>query len=191
MVISLKKGKNMHNENGMIDSEYQMELNALKSDINLLRKHIFIDDISMAKNPLWIFKQKLKNNETFSDFGFLVSIKISDYAKIVKEYDSNVGNRLLKQVSDYMIRYMEDNNLNYEIVRYKKGNFLIFMHDLNEDEVEEHIVNMQNGMLNYKFKHRSRMFQLGCYSAVMQYIENESFSSVLDQLDEKLFQNKK
>ncbi len=180
----------MHNENGMIDSEYQMELNALKSDIDLLRKHIFIDDISMAKNPLWIFKQKLNNNETFSDFGFLVSIKISDYAKIVKEYDSNVGNRLLKQVSDYMIRYMKDNNLNYEIVRYKKDNFLIFIYGLNEDEVEEHIVNMQNGMSNYKFKHRSRLFQLSFNSAVMQYIENESFSSVLDQLDEKLFENK-
>ena len=181
----------MHNADGMIDNEYRMELNALKSDINSLREHIFIDDISMAKNPLWIFKQKLKNNETFSDFGFLVSIKISDYGKIVKEYDSNVGNKLLKQVSDYMIRYLEDNNLNYEIVRYKKGNFLIFMHGLNEDEVEEHIVNMQNGMSNYKFKHRSKLFQLTFYSAVMQYIENESFSSVLDQLDEKLFQNKK
>jgi GGDEF domain-containing protein len=135
-------------------------------------------------------KEKLNNNETFNDFGFLVSIKISDYEKIVKEYDSNVGNRLLKQVSDYMIRYMKDNHLNSEIVRYKEDNFLIFMYDLTENEVEEHIVNMQNGMSNYKFKYRSRMFQLTFYSAIMQYIEHESFSSVLDQLDEKLFKNK-
>ena len=148
------------------------------------------DDITESKNRLWVLKQKLNNNETFNDFGFLVSIKISDYNDILKEYDSNVGNRLLKQVSDYMIRYMNDHHLHYDIVRYMEDHFLIFMYDMNEDQVEECIVNMLNGMSNYKFKHRSRMFQLACYSAVMQYIEHESFSSVLDQLDEKLFENK-
>ena len=179
----------MHNDNEMIDKECRMDLTELTKNMHLLRKQLFSDDITECKNRLWVLKEKLNNNETFNDFGFLVSIKISDYDKIVKEYDSNVGNRLLKQVSDYMIRYMKDNHLNYEIVRYTDDNFLIFMYDLNEDEVEEQIVNMQNGMSNYKFKHRSRMFQLTCHCAVMQYIEHESFSSVVDQLDEKLFEN--
>jgi len=171
----------MHNE---------IDLNELKTDMNLLRKQLFTDDITETRNRLWVFKQKLNNNETFNDFGFLVSIKISDYDSILKEYDSNVSNKLLKQASNYMMHYMNDNHLKYEIVRYMEDNFLIFMHDLNEEEAEEHILNMQNGMLNYKFKHRSRIFKLVCYSAVMQYIKNESFSSVLDQLDEKLFQIK-
>ncbi|WP_373031006.1 diguanylate cyclase domain-containing protein [Sulfurovum sp.] len=180
----------MHNENDIMDKECRLDLDELKKNMHLLRKQLFSDDITESKNRLWVLKEKLNNNETFNDFGFLVSIKISDHGKIVKEYDSNVGNRLLKQVSDYMIRYMKDNHINYEIVRYMDDNFLIFIYDLTEDEVEEHIVNMQNGMSNYKFKHRSRMFQLTSYSAVMQYIEHESFSSVLDQLDEKLFENK-
>ena len=166
------------------------ELEEVKSDIILLRKQLFSDDISETKNRLWIFKHKLSDRGTFGDFGFLVSIKIVDYESIIKEYDSNVGNKLLKLVSDYIIRYMKDNHVNYEIVRYAEDNFLIFMHELNEDEVQEHVVNMQKGMANYKFKHRSRMFRLTFYSAVMQYIKNEPFASVLDQLDEKLFQNK-
>ncbi len=180
----------MHSEKEIMDNECRIAINELKTDMNLLRKQLFIDDITESKNRLWIFKHKLNNNETFKDFGFLVSIRISDYDKIVEEYDSNVGNKLLKQVSNYMMQYMKDEHLKYEIVRYMDDDFLIFMHDLNEDEVEGHIINMQNGMLNYKFKHRSRMFQLICSSAVMQYIENESFTSVLDQLDEKLFENK-
>jgi len=177
----------MHNE--IIDKECRQDLTELKNSMHLLRKQLFSDDITESKNRLWLLKEKLNNNETFNDFGYLVSIRISDYDKIVQEYDSNVGNRLLKQVSDYMIKYMKDNHLNHEIVRYTEDNFLIFMYDLNEDEIEEHIVNMQNGMSNYKFKHRSRMFQLTCHSAVMQYIEHESFASILDQLDEKLFEN--
>lgn len=165
------------------------ELNELKTEILTLRKQLFSDDISKTKNRLWIYEQKLSDNETFNDFGFMVSIKIANYEAIVKEYDSNVGNRLLKQVSDYMIGFMKEHHLKHEIVRYKDANFLIFFHGLNEEEVEDNMVNMQKSMSNYKFKYRSRMFMLTFSFAVMQYIENESFASVLDQLDDKLFQN--
>jgi len=166
------------------------ELDKLKSEMLLLCNQLYADDITQSKNRLWLLKNKLKNNEIFSDFGFLVSIKISEYESIVKEYDINVGNKLLKLVSDYMIHYMKENDINFEIVRYMEDNFLIFIYDLNEEEVEQTVMNMQRSMENYKFKHRRKMFSLTFYSAVMQYIENESFSSVLDQLDEKLFENK-
>ena len=167
-----------------------LEFNELKSEILQLRNELFSDDITQCKNRLWLFKHKLNNYETFNDFGFLVSIKILEYEAIIKEYDTNVGNKLLKLVSDYMIQYMDDNHMNYEVVRYREENFLIFLYDLNEEEVEQTILNMQRSMENYKFKHRSKMFSLAFNSAVMQYIKNESFSSVLDQLDEKLFYNK-
>ena len=166
------------------------ELNEVKSEIALLRKQLFSDDITKTKNRLWIYKEKLSDNETFNDFGFMVSINISDYKVIIKEYDSNVGNRLLKQVSDFMIGYMKENKLKHEIVRYEDENFYIFLKDVNEEEVEDSMVNMQKSMLNHKFKYRSRIFMLIFNFAVMQYIENESFASVLDQLDEKLFMNK-
>lgn len=166
------------------------ELNKLKSEMRLLCDQLYADDISQSKNRLWLFKNKLKNNETFNDFGFLVSINISEYASIVKEYDTNVGNKLLKLVSDYMIHYLKENHIDFEIVRYMEENFLIFIPGLNEEEVEQTVINMQRSMENYKFKHRRRMFYLTFSSAVMQYIENESFSSVLDQLDDKLFEDK-
>ena len=167
-----------------------IELNEVKAEIALLRKQIFSDDITKTKNRLWVYKEKLSDNETFNDFGYMVSIKISDYNVIIKEYDSHVGNRLLKQVSDYMIGYMKENKLKHEMVRYEEDNFFIFLNDLNEEEVEDSILKMQKSMTNHKFKYRSRMFMLIFNFAVMQYIENESFSSVLDQLDEKLFMNK-
>ncbi len=169
--------------------DYVRELNVLRSAMDTLRTQLFSDDISKSKNRLWVFKEKLNHNETFNDSGFLVSIKISDYDKIIREYDMNIGNRLLKQVSDYMIDYLDQKQCHYEIVRYLEDNFLIFMHELNENEVKEHISNMQNEMSNYDFKDRSRVFNLTFNTAVMQYIKNESFASVLGQLDDKLFEN--
>ena len=178
----------MHSENNEFVSIKEMI--DLKSDMHLLRRQVFSDDISKTKNRLWVFKDKLSDHDTFNDFGFIVSINIVDYAVILNEYDSNIGNKLLKLVSDYINMYMQENHLTFEIVRYSKDNFLIFIHDLNETEVEEHVVNMQRGMLNYKFKQRNKVFNLTFDFAVMQYVKNESFTSVLDQLDEKLFLNK-
>jgi len=169
--------------------DYEWELNVLKSAMDTLRRQLFSDDISKSKNRLWIFKDKLNNNETFNDRGFLISIKISDFDRIVSEYDANIGNRLLKQVSDYMIGYLDQKHCHYEIVRYSEDNFLIFMHELNENEAEEHIRNMQNEMSNHSFKQRNRVFSLTFNAALTQYIENESFASVLGQLDDKLFEN--
>lgn len=177
----------MHHENDQLVSIE--ELNKLKSEMKLLCDHLYSDDISQCKNRLWLYKNKLTNNEVFNDFGFLVSIKISEYSSIVKEYDANVGDKLIKLVSDYMIHYLKDNHINFEIVRYMEENFLLFIYDMNEEEVEQSIVNMQRSMENYKFKHRKKMFSLRFASAVMQYIENESFFSVLDELDQKLFEN--
>jgi hypothetical protein len=60
------------------------EFNTVKSDILLLRKLLFSDDITETKNRLWIFKHKLSNQETFNDFGFLVSIRISEYSAFLR-----------------------------------------------------------------------------------------------------------
>lgn len=178
----------MHSEKNGLNTI--TEIPDLQYKMKLLKKNLFSDDISKTKNRLWVFKDKLSDHDTFNDFGYLVSIKISDYDAILKEYDSNVANKLLKLVSNYIIEYMKENHLNYEIVRYSGDNFLIFIYELNEEKVEEHIVNIQKSMSNYRFKHRHKVFNLTFYFAVMQYVKNESFSSVLDQLDEKLFLTK-
>ena len=178
----------MHSEKNELNTV--TEIPDLQYKMKLLKKNLFSDDISKTKNRLWVFKDKLSDHDTFNDFGYLVSIKISDYDAILKEYDSNVANKLLKLVSNYIIEYMKENHLNYEIVRYSGDNFLIFIYELNEEKVEEHIVNIQKSMSNYRFKHRHKVFNLTFYFAVMQYVKNESFSSVLDQLDEKLFLTK-
>lgn len=175
----------MHSEKDTLSTT--AELNEMKMEMLLLRKQLFSDDITETNNRLWIFKHKLNNGEMFKDVGFLISIKISGYASIVKEYDANVGNKLLKLVSNYMVHYMNEHQISHEIVRYSEDNFLIFIHGLTEEEVEETVFDMQKSMESYRFKHRNKMFNLTFYSAMMQYIKNESFTSVLDQLDEALF----
>jgi len=160
---------------------------SFRNEIGLLRHQLFSDDITEAKNRLWVYKQKLNERQGFRDFGYVASILVADYRPIVSEYDVNVGNKLLKMVSDYIIGYLRESHIVFEIARYSKEHFLVFLHGMDEREAEELIANMQRGMANYTFKHRSRIFRLSMDAVTLQYIENEPFTSVLDQLEEKRF----
>jgi len=163
---------------------------SVKSEIGLLRHQLFSDDITEAKNRLWLYKQKLNERQGFRDFGYVASVRVTEYRPIVSEYDVNVGNKLLKMVSDYIIGYLRENHIVFEIARYSKEHFLVFLHGMDEREAEELMGNMQRGMANYTFKQRSRIFRLSMEAVTVQYIENEPFASVLDQLEEKRFLSK-
>jgi hypothetical protein len=158
------------------------------NEIDLLRSQLFSDDITRAKNRLWLYQQKLNERQGFVDEGYLVSLRIPDYETIVSEYDSIVGNRVLTLVYNYVTDYMTKHHVPFEIVRYAAGHFLLFLHGMEEAEVEEHLVNMQNGAANHTFKHRSRIFGITFNAAAIRYIRNEPFASVMDQLEEKKFE---
>lgn len=159
-------------------------------EIDLLRTHLFSDDVTPAKNRLWLYKQKLNARQGFSDEGYLVSLRIPDYGTIVAEYDSIIGNRVLMLVCSYVIEFLKMQRVHFEIARYAEGDFLLFMHRIDEAEVESLLLNMQNGAANHTFKHRSRIFGLTFDAASIRYLENEPFATVMDQLEEKRFEKK-
>ena len=164
--------------------------NALGNEIDLLRGQLFSDDITEAKNRLWLYKQKLNERQGLVDEGYLVSLHVPDYGTIVREYNSIVGNRVLTLVCDYVIDYLKRHHIAFEIVRYADGHFLLFLHGMEEAEAEELLVNMRNGAANHTFKHRSRIFGITFDAAAIRYIRNEPFASVMDQLEEKRFEKK-
>ncbi|MEJ2469456.1 MAG: hypothetical protein P8Y51_10450 [Campylobacterales bacterium] len=107
------------------------------SEIDLLRSQLFSDDITRARNRLWLYKQKLNERQGFVDEGYLVSLRIPDYETIVSEYDSIIGNRVLTLACNYVIDYMTMHHIPVEVVRYTDGHFLLFLHGMEENEVEE------------------------------------------------------
>ncbi|MHC3994272.1 hypothetical protein ACXWTF_05540 [Thiomicrolovo sp. ZZH C-3] len=163
---------------------------AVHREIDLLRGHLFSDDITPAKNRLWLYKQKLNARQGFVDEGCLVSLRIPDYETIVDAYDTVIGNRVQMLVCSYVIEYLKMQRVNFEIARYAGGDFLLFIHGMEEADVDLLLANMQNGAASHTFKHRSRVFGLTFDVVCIRYIENEPFASVMDQLEEKRFEKR-
>lgn len=159
----------------------------IEREIDTLRRQLFSDDITAARNRLWLFENKLARGYACRDSGIIVSTVIPRYDIIVKEYGENVGHRLLKLSSDYMMASLREHFFTFDIVRYHNDNFLFYLYETGMDAVLEQFANMQTSMATQNFKHRFKMFRLSFDYGALEYIENEPFASVLDQLDEKLF----
>ncbi|WP_345971268.1 hypothetical protein WCX72_05160 [Sulfurimonas sp. HSL1-6] len=191
IVLPSKYRETFEEEQKRLDASREAEGgDATRREIDLLRTHLFSDDITPAKNRLWLYKQKLNARQGFNDEGYLVSLRIQDYGTIVDEYDSIIGNRVLMLVCSYVIEFLKMQQVNFEIARYGGGDFLLFMHHIDEGGVDALLVNMQNGAANHTFKHRSRIFGLTFDAASIRYLENEPFATVMEQLEEKRFEKR-
>ncbi|KYJ85745.1 diguanylate cyclase [Sulfurovum riftiae] len=173
-----------------VDAESTSRMNGLISDVRSLQRYLFSDDLTKARNRLWLFKHKLHEDGTFSDSGFIVSSRVIGHIAVVKEYGPDVGDVLLRQIYDHMAGYMKEHHLEHEIVRYRDDSFLLFIagKERSQVQVDEEMLNLHKGMEGYTFRHRNRVFNFTFLFAVMQYLKHEPFSLVIDQLDEKLFE---
>ncbi len=169
-------------------SQDQLQIEDLITDVRSLRKQLFSDDLTHARNRLWFFKQKLQEDGTFSDSGLIVKSIFIDHASILKEYGPTISDTLTRQISEYMTGYMREHHLAHEIVRFTDDSFLVFLSGIEPEKAEHEMLNLHKGMEENTFRHKNRVFKLKFLFAVMKYLRNEPFSMVMDQLDEKLFE---
>lgn len=163
---------------------------ASREEMEQLWQYLFSDDITGAKNRMWLYKHKLDDRQAFRDTGFIADIRVAGYGDIVEEYGSDVGRRLLWMVADFIIGYMREHHVRFEAARYSNERFLLFVQDTEQGEAEELIGNLQRSMADASFKHGSRLFRLHLEAVTLRYIENEPFASVLEQLEDKRFRSK-
>ena len=161
-------------------------LDDIRSDLALLREQLFADDVTMARNRVWLYHYKLEEDKTFKDSGVLASIRITEYKSIHEEYGLHTWHTLLCKFYEEIVMIIREKHIACEIVRYSEDSFLIFLTDMDEEKADRHLMDVQKRVGSHTFKHRRKMFRLPFISATMKYIPRESFNSVLDQLDEKL-----
>lgn len=172
-------------EDALFGSEGKRD--AVLNELDLLRAQLFSDDVTAAKNRLWLYKEKLDARQCFKEEGILAGIRITAFEAIASEYDAVVGDRLQNMVCDYVTGYFNLHHVSHEIARLSPGYFLLFTTGTDAPELGEHLANMQNGVGSYTFKHRNRLFGLAFDAVETGYSKREPFASVMDRLEEKRF----
>ena len=161
---------------------------ALKIELSQLRKQFFADNMTAAYNVSWLYQYKMSENRSFKDNGYVVDIKLGAYDAIIKDYGQNIAEKLITLLCDYLIEDLQKNHLEYDIVRFREDQFLLFIYSMNEDELSEYLEGLYHKILNHTFRFRNKIFSLSIIHSFMQYMKNEPFSIVLDQLEEQMLQ---
>ena len=171
---------------GTTEKPCREELDDIRSDLALLREQLFSDDVTLAKNRVWLYHYKLEEEKTFRDSGVLASIRITEYKSIQEEYGLHTWHTLLCKFYEEVSIILREKHITFEIVRYSEESFLLFLADMDKEKADSYLMELQKRVGSHTFRHRRKMFRLPFVSASMKYIPRESFNSVLDQLDEKL-----
>jgi len=171
---------------GTANESCTCDLDGIRSDLALLRKQLFSDDVTKARNRVWLYHYKLSEEKLFLDSGIVAFVRLNEYRDIVGEYGVNTWHILLGRFYDTLVSLLKEKGIACEIVRYSEESFFLFFSGTDEENTKRHLRTLQKRLEVHTFKQRSKMFRLTIVSAVMQYIPRESFDSVLSQLDEKL-----
>lgn len=181
--------KNLQNIENQLFGEKDILLQSveeLKAELSQLRKQFFADTLTTAYNTSWLYQHKLNENRLFKDNGSIVEIKLDAYDSISETHGDNTAEKLITLLCDFMKEDLQKNHLNYDIVRFREEKFLLFIYELNEDDLSAYLEGLDHKILDHTFKFRNKIFSLSIIHSFMQYIKNEPFPALLDQLEEEM-----
>ena len=132
----------------------------LENEIKSLNDKLFLDDITNTFNKKWVYHKFLDKNALFQEDGIAVLVDVIDYSYIQDEYGELLANNLLIFASKFIIQKLNDEELNFKIVRFIENKFLIFILDSEKQkkEILNNIINLEQTLLNTTLKSNSGLF---------------------------------
>ena len=133
---------------------------ALEKEIRSLNSKLFLDDITNTYNKKWLYNKFLDKDTSFQQNGMCILVDVIDYTYIEKEYGEFLANNLLIFASKFIYQKLEDEELDYKIVRFTESKFLIFI--LTEKDTKKDVVNfvlnIEQQLSNTTLKSNSGLF---------------------------------
>jgi GGDEF domain-containing protein len=163
----------------------------LENEVKNLNDKLFLDDLTNTFNKKWIYTKFLNKNAKFQQNGLCVLADIIDYSYIQKEYGELLANNLLIFAVKFMKQKLNDENIDFKIVRYSENRFLIFIViEEKEDKksIIDSILNLEHLLSNTTLKSNSGLFIKAKYEFKICSFEKAEESK---EVFEKLLTHKK
>ena len=162
----------------------------MQDQIKNLQLQLTTDTLTKAKNRKWFFDFHLIDNN-FKSFGYLAFIDLNNFKYINDNYGHIVGDLVLKYLSSFLQKEME--NLDAEVVRYAGDEFMIIFNESNDtlEKITILLDKVQNILSNRKLQSKKiKSLQFSFAYGISKYLKGDSFPNVIEDADEKMYQNK-
>lgn len=163
------------------------EMDDLKKEIEEISNKIYKDTLTEAYNRKWLYGKYLKNNEFFPQHGVCVLANILDFDYIYDKYGALLCDSLLIFVSKFLKKSLTEEGVNYKLVKYIRGQFMIFIHDEPLKTSLLLVNNIKNLLSNTTLKNKAGILLKPNFNySAASFYEKENFHECVESLEKRI-----
>eukprot|EP01156_Anaeramoeba_ignava_P010807 Anaeramoba_ignava/a480891_32.p1 GENE.a480891_32~~a480891_32.p1 ORF type:complete len:278 (-),score=21.96 a480891_32:204-1037(-) len=130
-------------------------VNGMKEEIKKLQGQLYKDSLTKLYNRKWISYNFLNKEGQFKNSGTMVLIDIKDFGKINSKYGEIIGDSVLLYLSNFLLKKLKEDSDSFELARYEGDQFLLFVKEQDEKEVNSFMNNIRIALSNSTLKSKS------------------------------------
>lgn len=138
----------------LLDSLYT-QIKTLQTELENMKSNVYKDYLTKTYNKQWIYQKFLNKDASFKDESIVILIEVNDYDYISKNYSNLISNNLLIFISKFLKDKLNDEKIDFEIARYLKNRFLIFVNNDSISNLNNILNNIVNLLQNTTLKSNS------------------------------------
>ncbi len=157
----------------------------LEKKISLLQQELYIDELTHLYNRRWLFEKYLEN-DAFTEKGSFAFIDINNFKHINDNYGHLIGDKVLYILGKVLKRIEET-----QAVRFAGDEFIVLSSQHSTSELEKILHTVNNNLRATHLKHDEKTFHVDFAFGVTTFKKRQSFKSVLEEADQKMYGYKK
>ena len=157
----------------------------LEKKISMLQQELYLDELTHLYNRRWLFEKYL-DNDSFTQTGTFCFIDINNFKHINDNYGHLVGDKVLSVLGKVLLRIEKSS-----AIRYAGDEFIVISHEHGAVEMEKILDTVNNNLKNTNLKHHEKIFHVDFAFGVSAFTKGDSFKTILEDVDEKMYRYKK
>lgn len=173
------------NDSTLLKKLYNQIAN-LQKELEGITDNVYKDYLTKSYNKKWLYQKYLNEKFQFKKNVVITFIDIKDYEYISNTYSKLIANNLLMYISSYLSRKLEDEDLNFKLIRFLTDKFIVIF----EEELSQvhPIINLASNMLfETTLKSNSGILIKPTFEyATISIKKEQPFHNVLEKLIKKV-----
>jgi GGDEF domain-containing protein len=162
------------------------EIQELQNEVCSLQNEMYRDSLTHTKNKKWIYAEFITEEGLTKKEGLIALLEIKDFEHIETEHGNLIADNLLKFFSDFVNDKIADEGVEFDLTRYVKDKFLLFIYNESMKETFTLLKNIQKSLLNTTLKSKSGILIQTTYEyQLASFLKEENFQNLLEKLSRK------
>jgi len=157
----------------------------LQRQIIKLEEEIFTDSLTKVYNRKWLFEKELDDNN-FKDNGVLAFVDLDKFKNINDTYGHLAGDKVLILISNLLNKIEES-----RVIRFGGDEFIVISYKRDINDLKDELEKINSSFKNKSLKFKDDTFKVSVSYGLEKFREGDDFHSVVQVVDEKMYQNKK